>query len=381
MLKKRLRKHTTNNTMTSIKKLKLLIFIIFLILSIYLFIYFIPKNYNFSYNIDGFKIKEEYDKKSKLYIFTVSKNKYEFKTISTHKYTPKRKLINSIDEFDGDNSKCIIINSEFIDNNRLCISNNEMLDSRLLDLIPKKYYKTKKDNIKKHQNITINLDDKTYLIWNYNSFLKINESTKKQIKLFNEDIYNLKIMTKIDDYLVLADYDQKYNFNKLIRLNLKTDKIDEIELKNDVSFDSRILGTYKNNIYILDEKNKKEYEINIKKKKVNIVNKNGLGIIYNNNNLEKVNLNKIINNNISFTMEQNYNYILENGNLYLKMRNTNTKIKVSNLEVKYITYANNDEVYYISEDKLYKYDFIYGEVEIINDFEFNFNYENMVVIY
>ena len=63
------------------------------------------------------------------------------------------------------------------------------------------------------------------------------------------------------------------------------------------------------------------------------------------------------------------------------MRNTNTKIKVSNLEVKYITYANNDEVYYISEDKLYKYDFIYGEVEIINDFEFNFNYENMVVIY
>ena len=381
MVVKKLKKHTTNNITTSIKKLRQFIIVALSLIIIYLIIYLTPRNYEYDYKINGFNIKEKYIKKDKEYLFTIKKNDKIYKTIGVSKYTPDRKLINGIKEFNNEDTNCIIIDSKIIANNKLCTKDNELISSSLTNIIPGKYINKKQDNYQKYKNIKINLDDKTYLIWNYNSFIKINETEKKQIKIFDNDIYNLEIMAKVDKYLVIADYDQKYNYNKLIRLNLKNNKIDEINLKNDISFESRILGVYKNKIYLLDEKNKKEYEINVKKKKINIVSKSDFGVIYKNNKQVKTKINKIINDNIEFTSNNYYDYVIENETLYLKIKNISEKIKISNLSIKNIVYQNNEEVYYITDDKLYKYDFIYGNQEIFTNFEFNFNYENMVVIY
>lgn len=381
MVVKKLKKHTTNNITTSIKKLRQFIIVALSLIIIYLIIYLTPRNYEYDYKINGFNIQEKYIKKDKEYLFTIKKNDKIYKTIGVSKYTPDRKLINGIKEFNNEDTNCIIIDSKIIANNKLCTKDNELISSSLTNIIPGKYINKKQDNYQKYKNIKINLDDKTYLIWNYNSFIKINKTEKKQIKIFDNDIYNLEIMAKVDKYLVIADYDQKYNYNKLIRLNLKNNKIDEINLKNDISFESRILGVYKNKIYLLDEKNKKEYEINVKKKKINIVSKNDFGVIYKNNKQVKSKINKIINDNIEFTSNNYYDYVIENETLYLKIKNISEKIKISNLSIKNIVYQNNEEVYYITDDKLYKYDFIYGNQEIFTNFEFNFNYENMVVIY
>ena len=381
MVVKKLKKHTTNNITTSIKKLRQFIIVALSLIIIYLIIYLTPRNYEYDYKINGFNIKEKYIKKDKEYLFTIKKNDKIYKTIGVSKYTPDRKLINGIKEFNNEDTNCIIIDSKIIANNKLCIKDNELISSSLTNIIPGKYINKKQDKYQKYKNIKINLDDKSYLIWNYNSFIKINETEKKQIKIFDNDIYNLEIMAKVDKYLVIADYDQKYNYNKLIRLNLKNNKIDEINLKNDISFESRILGVYKNKIYLLDEKNKKEYEINVKKKKTNIVSKNDFGVIYKDNKQVKTKISKIINDNIKFTSNNYYDYVIENENLYLKIKNISEKIKISNLSIKNIVYQNNEEVYYITDDKLYKYDFIYGNQEIFTNFEFNFNYENMVVIY
>lgn len=381
MVVKKLKKHTTNNITTPIKKLRRFIIVALSLIIIYLIIYLTPRNYEYDYKINGFNIQEKYIKKDKEYLFTIKKNDKIYKTIGVSKYTPDRKLINGIKEFNNKDTNCIIIDSKIIANNKLCTKDNELISSSLTNIIPGKYINKKQDNYQKYKNIKINLDDKTYLIWNYNSFIKINKTEKKQIKIFDNDIYNLEIMAKVDKYLVIADYDQKYNYNKLIRLNLKNNKIDEINLKNDISFESRILGVYKNKIYLLDEKNKKEYEINVKKKKINIVSKNDFGVIYKNNKQVKSKINKIINDNIEFTSNNYYDYVIENETLYLKIKNISEKIKISNLSIKNIVYQNNEEVYYITDDKLYKYDFIYGNQEIFTNFEFNFNYENMVVIY
>lgn len=381
MVVKKSKKHTTNNITTSIKKLRRFIIVALSLIIIYLIIYLTPRNYEYDYKINGFNIQEKYIKKDKEYLFTIKKNDKIYKTIGVSKYTPDRKLINGIKEFNNEDTNCIIIDSKIIANNKLCTKDNELISSSLTNIIPGKYINKNQDNYQKYKNIKINLDDKTYLIWNYNSFIKINETEKKQIKIFDNDIYNLEIMAKTDKYLVLADYDQKYNYNKLIRLNLKNNKIDEINLKNDISFESRILGVYKNKIYLLDEKNKKEYEINVKKKKINIVSKNDFGVIYKNNKQVKTKINKIINDNIEFTSNNYYDYVIENETLYLKIKNISEKIKISNLSIKNIVYQNNEEVYYITDDKLYKYDFIHGNQEIFTNFEFNFNYENMVVIY
>lgn len=368
--------------MTLNKRGKRLIFLIlFLMLSCEVY-KLIPKNYTLNYKIDNYNIEETYLKKDKMYIFKMSKNKKTYETISTNKYTFKRKLITKIKEYSKDNISCIVIDSKRINNNILCLDDNERIDYNLTDILPEKYYTKYKENNKKYNNIDINLvDNTTYLVWNYKEFYKINKETLQTIKLFKNDVYNIDILSIIDKYLIMADYNQKYNYNKLIRINLENNKIDEIELNEDISFDSKIIGDYKNNIYILDEKNKKEYEINIKKKNMSIVSKNNMGKILQNGKWNKIKINKIITNDIIFNSDYYNTYKIIDNTLYMYQKNVEKGVKISNKDIKKIVYFDDEQVYYIVGQELYKYDYEHGETMILNYFELNFNYENMIYIY
>ena len=55
--------------------------------------------------------------------------------------------------------------------------------------------------------------------------------------------------------------------------------------------------------------------------------------------------------------------------------------KISENKVKDIVYYDNESVYYLVDDILYKYSSEYGEVKIMSDFEWNFNYNNMIFVY
>jgi hypothetical protein len=106
-----------------------------------------------------------------------------------------------------------------------------------------------------------------------------------------------------------------------------------------------------------------------------------MGKVYQNNEWQKIKINKIITDKINFEYSTLYTYKLEDNTLYLYQKNMNKKIKISDKSVKNIVSVNNDEVYYIADDKLYKYDFSYGEEEILEYFELNFNYNNMIFVY
>ena len=98
MVVKKSKKHTTNNITTSIKKLRRFIIVVLSLIIIYLIIYLTPRNYEYDYKINGFNIQEKYIKKDKEYLFTIKKNDKIYKTIGVSKYTPDRKLINSINK-------------------------------------------------------------------------------------------------------------------------------------------------------------------------------------------------------------------------------------------------------------------------------------------
>ena len=57
------------------------------------------------------------------------------------------------------------------------------------------------------------------------------------------------------------------------------------------------------------------------------------------------------------------------------------KEKISNLSIKEIVKEKSDNVYYISDDKLYVYSDKYGEVKLLEYFELNFNYKNIFYIF
>ena len=362
------------------KRLRNLIFLIICIIIIYLIVYFIPKNYNFKYKINGFEVLEKYNKDDKLYTFVITKKKKKYEFISDKDYTPNRKLIKKIEEYKNENTSCIVIDSEELNNSIYCLKNNKMVDYHLTNIIPKKYINKNKSKKIEYKDIKLNLvDNKTYFVWNYTKLYKLND--KEKISVFKKDVYNINLNVIIDKYLVMADYDQEYNFNKFKIVNLKNNKIEEFELDYEISFDSRIIGTHKNNFYLIDNKNKKEYEINIKKKRIEIISNGKYGKILKNNKFEKIKLNKIISDNLEFDKNNNYLWNIKNETLYLKQKGIKNDIKVSNKKVKNIVYQNNYECYYIVDDILYKYSFEYGEEKVLEYFELNFNFKNMIYVY
>lgn len=263
------------------------------------------------------------------------------------------------------------------------MQNNEYISYHLIedeDLIPSSYKKEITYEEKTYKNMTLySLNDKKYYIWNYDGFDVLSNKEQKEIPLFKEDIYNIPLAVQTKEYIVIADYDSKYNFQKFYVLNSKNDKVKEIALEKEISFESYFLGTHSNKVYLVDKKNKKEYEIYPKRLSIANITKNNQGRIFNGNEWEKINMNVLTSNESSFTNKNNTTYELKEETLYQVQGNYKTKI--SNYTVKEIVYSDQDAVYYLVEDKLYSYNTSDGEILVIRNFEWNFNYKNMIYIF
>ena len=185
---------------------KHIIFVIILILLflLFLYVYLRPNSYTIEYQINGLKINESYNLEDKVYYFILNYQGEDYKVISTHKYIHKRKLIENIDLKEQNQLICLNIKSEYLDFYPICINENN-----------NKYYSifyNDETNFEKkeiYENIEINnLDEKTYLLWNYRDFIILNNNNKNKITLFNKDIYNIKMFYQYENYLLITDYNQ-----------------------------------------------------------------------------------------------------------------------------------------------------------------------------
>lgn len=351
---------------------------IILILLIALIIFLvIPKNHEIKYKVNDFDVKETYNDKNKRYSLNITKYDKVYEYNFDGKNNTKN-VVEAIEDVSNDDYSCIILSIKDKDKLPLCMS----IDYRLVSSIEfsdyKKVYNEEATTI---DNTSIyNTLGKTYLIWNYNNFSYINDKETSNIKLFDSDNYNINISTTINDYLVLANYDSSYNFKELILINMKNKSKDVWQLNYEVSFESYVLGTVDNYIYIVDKKNKVEYRLDIKKKEMKVVGTDSKGgITYINGKYEDVSMYKLINNEADFDYGYDQKYIIENDRLYLKT--TNTRVLVSKNKITKIIYQNNNYVYYLVDDTLYYYSVIDGEVKVMKNFEWNFNNNNVIFIY
>ena len=354
-------------------KLKIFLLILIFLFITFLIIIFKPYNYTKIYNLNNFKITENYNKDLKYYKFILEKDDITYSYIIDSKYNHNRKLINDILISNDENEECILPKSKKQEFYPLCSKDNEVYTYNLSNI--KDFYNYKKiENINdKYNNIEINyLNDKKYLLFNYKGFYLLDN--KSEIKIFDNDIYNMELIYEYDNNLLIPDYNSSYYFNKFYIINMLNGKLSELKLDNEISFNSVFLGDYKNNIYLLDKKEEKEYKINIKKKKVEETE----FLILENNKLIKTNYRNIVNNNLVFNKEYVYNYEIVDNVLYEII--DNNKIKLSNKNVQKIIKKDNNTVYFLVNDNLYMYNNIYGEVLLINNFEWNFNNTNMIFI-
>lgn len=359
-------------------------FISLLLLCFVLFLlwYRMPKEYTKTYEVDGYQIEESFHKKSSVYTFNITKEQEAFTVTQDHKYTTKRVLINQITKEEEGEETCYSLKSSIGAIAPVCKNKEEWISAHLTSDAMKEHFEFVEPETfqKSYHQIEMSYDNnKTFYIWNYKGFTILNRDRNEEINIFSKDIYNINISVKIGDYIVIADYEQEYNFNTMYLINLKKNKVEKWELDCDISFDSYILGAYDKSIYLVDRKNKIEYELVPHKKKMRKVgteSKNGTIYL---NGWQEISLTKLVNEDMSF-VNSTYQYKIENEKLYQTNAFHEGKIRVSDQKVKWIAASDNETVYYLVGDVLYMYHPIMGEQKLMQYFEWNFNYNHMIFI-
>ena len=364
------------------KENKILILLVIIIFIIILYNVLKVRSYTKKYKINNYNVMEEYDKKKQTYTFAITKDELKYSYSIESKYIRGKKKIKEISSYFNTDYKCVIPDIKNLDSIPLCIQNenNELIDYRLTDIDFGIKEQDTKVNLKK-DNLTIENTLDNYLVWNYKSFYNINNNKIEEIKLFKKDIYDIHLATILNNYLVIPDYDSEYNFNTFYIYDLDKKSLSSWETKYDISFDSYIAGSYDKSIYLVDKKNKIEYEIVPSHKKIRIVGTSKKdGVIYQEK-FKNISLQKLINKEYNFSKNIGYNYFIESKKLYLKMSDSPNKIVVSTMDDLKIMDQNKDKVYFLSKDKLYVYSPLSGLKLLLENFEWNFNYENMIFVY
>lgn len=370
--------------MIKIKRLYILISCFILIFLAYLSIRYLPKDYSLTYTINEVEVIESYSKKTDSYLYILKYKNQEYPLIVNQNYIAKRKNVTKIVIKEESETTCLDLSLKN-SNHSICQNEKELIDYRLLDkeFLQKHYpeYKMNEEKLLKTlNNVSVyNTLDKTYLIWNYNGYYKFQNNQLTTKTLFKKDNYENLLTYQTERFLVIPDYDSKYFFQKVYCFDLKNNKEFIIETSSEISYDSYFLGDKENILYLVDKKNKAEYKIDLKKKKIkNITDKNDNGLIYDNE-WASISMTKLVNKEYKFSQDNLFKYFLEDNTLYLKINSYN--IKISNLKVNKIILATNIGVYYLVNDSLYYYDLIKGEVKLLKYSEWSFNYNNQIFIF
>lgn len=366
------------------KKLKTMILLIIISFSFFLLLYHKKREYSLKYDLKGYSIKETYNKKDERYIVDVGKGKNHYTFILNEKYNKERKLVKKIKIFKVDDEECIVINFNKKDQLPKCKVNYKntsytLMSTRMKNKLPKKFFDgTYKEVNKKYKNIEINfLNNKKIFVWNYHGFYLLDNDKFKEINIFNTDIYNPEHIGYINEYIVMPNYNNGYEFTSLKVLNTKDLSIKTFKLDSSLSRDSYVLGNHDESIFFYDRKYEKEYEFVPYKLKIREVNP----FIYNKGKKESKTNVSLKNGNVKFIYDDIFNYKIINNNLYRSNKFSNDLELISDLEVKEIVSSIGDDVYFISDDYLYLYNDKYGTVKMFKYFELSFNYHNLIYIF
>ena len=374
-----------------IKKLPITLFLI-LIITITIFYFTRVKNYSIEYVVNGFNVKETFDKESSTYGFIITEKDQQYDFLISTKHIRTKKLLNEIAIYEDEDTaeRCIYPKSSKIEIYPLCKKDDKYMDLSLLESDLSNFYVRPEIETENgsYKNIKVNTTNGLkFLVWAHKGYYSITkekllDNSKKDLSpmfLSNESYYN-KLSYQLNEYVLTPDYDQEYSFDKFYIFNFKKGSLTEWKLDREISYNSYYLGDMDGLIYMFDRKSETEYAINPKKKTIEIVSKDKVGKVYLQD-WKEVSTTKLSNTEYLFDKKQNYTYSVEDDRLTLKLSNSSEYITITTHKPDKIISQKDDKLYYLIEDRLYEYSLKYGEVLLLTYSEWAFNSLNSIYIY
>ena len=386
------------------KKTKLIILLIALIILIILCkIILIPNSVEYSIVINDKKFNIEEKHEENIYIeISDDKNVYPIRIYRENK---KRKIITNIYSYQDEYTSCVlpIINDSVVVD-MMCYKDNIIYNySNIVGLnedLDNYVNSIEEYDINKFKD---NLDDKKvidvtsiYSNNNFNNIIAITTykgiiTSSNYIEIFKKDVYDNKISAFLDNYYLIADYDNNYEFKYFYIVNLLTKDVSKIKSKNEISLDSYIQGIVDDKIYLYDKDNEKQYSIDIKNKKIQLISTDNYVKYYSNNKWMSISINKA-NKELYFdytTLDNifpEYDEVIETDNYYYlfdkkennfdlyRIDKNNIKIKkyIINIKTTKIHYKDN-YIYFKDNNKIYYYSDETGLRTVLENTELPFN--------
>lgn len=405
--------------MKKIVKLLLIILILFIILELifYIFKSSHETEYTLKNNNKEYQVQEIF--KNKKYYLKITSEKDNYYLEINNNFHKHKKIIENIEVYQKDDLHCIypVLEDKDEQSNIVCSINGETYS-----------YESQKDNLKDFVNTLINkgyksksweeasnaskkigtliayqdnIKENTYIyIYKYNGFYTISKNNLEQLNLFENDIYLNNLGINVGKYYIIPNYNQKYEYDEILRIDMTKNKVKTIKSKYKISKDSYINGVVDNEIYLFDKDELKQYTINPKKKKVKEVGNKEDGVLNYNLEFETIDVYTMRDEEIKFNNIDNYiskienvssikyiekandtyYYQDENNNIYSYNANSNIKVLLLNIEISDFKLVN-DTLYFINADSLYSYDNQNGLRKLITYSELDFNPENRISIY
>jgi len=342
-----------------------------------------PKEYEVTYMIGDYTVVEKYFKEEEYYYFVISLDKYEFSFVSEMSYQRRRHLIIDIEEFREDNIKCILPRLRNTDSYPLCYKGDERVSFSLIR-------NTKLNDLYKQENESINDSfegikisaylGNTYLVRHYRGFYYVSENEKRKIDLFNRDVYDMPLVGMVNNQVFIPNYSNDHTFKSAFIIDMRTGKHEKWDLDYEIYFTAYAMGSVGNSLYIFDTKTRNQLEIVPHRKRMRIVNEEGRSPRIYRNGWENVPLSTLEAREQKFTFFSLYNYNVVEGKLILTFP-SGAGVRVSDLLNVEIVHQDRDTIYYLYEDKLYAFNPFWGEILLMQYFEWHFNQLNMIFIY
>lgn len=365
-------------------------------------------------NNQKFEIEETYHKKSRDKIagyFLEVRVQDTLFPIVINTTTAKKKIIEDISYFANDTYQCIYVTGNFqldvlCQNDQVIypyqsiVGVDAEVDAFVVSLenYDASQFIDRKSIVKRNNGISI------YDSWVSNHIIGVEHykgislfdsaNSFQDKKLFLNDSYQKNLDLFYQQYYLVADYNQKYEFHEFYMIHMRTKKETKIISNEAISFDSYIQGVVDNQVYLLDRTNKKQYQIHLSDKTVRKVGDVNSGVqIYQNGSWKTETMHAILKQDVYFTdsipegimkkedtyydVTSNYYYLFEaiqDGYLVYRVCKEAPSIRyyITTVSEKQTVYID-DYIYWKEKDKIYYYHDTIGTRVIVQMDEFAFN--------
>lgn len=402
--------------MINIKRILGLTFTFLLIILVYQFIVVLLSNgheVTYQYAVDNkvFTITETYKKDNNedgYYLNIKDEKNKEFVFYVDNFFNKQKKIIKEIKYYNKDNYLCIypIDMKNQNDFEILCNDGEELYSfyyaNTKIDLseFPKQLKKSNlyvdnKEKVEELNNVNFyskNIYDNEYVeIYRYKSLFYFHDDNISNITFAISDIYKNTLGAFMDEYF-LAPIIRDNRLAGYNSINIVTGDETKFEFNESVSTNCYILGIANEMFYIFDLNNKYEIEINPKGAYTIIGTVESGYKTYNKGKWEPVSITEFTDKKITFDLSHgekvnfeydelyttnNAHYYVSQNKLYKVYKNDlDTKVLLLEFENYIDIQIDNDRVYYIVDDCLYRYD-KYGIKTLVSNNEFIYNNTNI----